>query len=75
MDKVWVATWDVRNSDSGCEVFSTKEKAVNAVLEWADFMEEEGVTLDEARRSLEEDFSLGFDDRECWYSIDGHEVQ
>lgn len=76
MDKVWVASWDVRNSGTGREVFSTKEKAINAVMEWSDWaVEEEGDSPASARNTLETTLFLGFDDREVWYNIEECEVQ
>lgn len=78
MDKVWVASWDVRNSGTGREVFSTKEKAVEAVMDWTEWLRGPdagiaGMLEADYRAGLEDSLFLEF--RECWYNIEECEVQ
>lgn len=74
---VWLAMWDVRNAGTGVEVFATQEFAVEAAIEYAEEMsllEEGQMTASDARRQLLSSNSLIFEDAECYYRIEEHEV-
>jgi hypothetical protein len=74
---VWIATWDVRNAESGMEVFVSKELAIDAAVDYADEMSLIGPdTLTEvaAREQLAETGSIVFESEECYYGVEEHEV-
>ena len=74
---VWIATWEVRNSGSGLEVFASKVLAVDAATGYADEMSllgPESLTEEAARAELVETGSIEFESEECYYSIEEHEV-
>lgn len=75
--KVWVATWDVGATETGLEVFASKSLAVDAAIEYAQEMsllEDEELSVDEARQQLTAAGELNFFDRQCSYCVCEHEV-
>lgn len=75
---VWIATWDVRNFESGVEVFASQPLAVDAAIGYADEMSLFGpdtMTEEEAREQLLETGSIEFESAQCYYGIEEHEVQ
>lgn len=75
--KVWVATWDIKGTETGLEVFAAKSLAVEAAIEYAQEMsllEDEGLSDNEARRRLRSAGELNFYDRQCCYRVCEHDV-
>lgn len=75
--KVWVATWDVGGTEIGFEVFADKGLAVEAAIDYAlemSLLEDEELSIDDARDRLLSTGDLNFDDRQCYYCVSEHEV-
>lgn len=75
--KVWVATWDVEGMETGLEVFSDESLAVEAAIGYAlemSLLDDEGLTVNDARRMLQSAGELNFYDRQCCYAVCEHAV-
>lgn len=75
--KVWIAAWDVEGVERGIEVFAEKNLAVEAAIGYAQEMsllEDESLSIKEARRRLRWTGELNFYDIQCCYCVCEHDV-
>jgi hypothetical protein len=75
--KVWVATWDIEGIETGFEVFAEESLAVEAAIGYAQEMsllEDERLSIDDARQMLRAAGELNFFDRQCCYGVCEHDV-
>lgn len=75
--KVWVATWDIEGTEIGFEVFAEQSLAVEAAIGYAQEMsllDDERLSIVEARRMLRSEGKLNFYDRQCCYGVCEHDV-
>jgi hypothetical protein len=75
--KVWIATWDIEGTENGLEVFADESLAVEAAIGYAQEMsllDDEGLTINDARQILRSEGELNFYDRQCCYGVCEHEV-
>jgi hypothetical protein len=75
--KVWVATWDIGGTETGFEIFSERSLAVEAAVGYAQEMsllEDESLSVDEARQMLMSAGELNFYERQCCYCVCEYDV-
>jgi hypothetical protein len=75
--EVWIAAWSVRNQEPGCEVFATRDLAVNAAIGYAlemDLLRRFEVSEAAARHALLDSGALLFPDAGCYYEVTCQEV-
>lgn len=75
--KVWIAAWEVEGTERGVEIFAERNLAVEAAIGYAQelsLLEDEGLSIEQARRRLRGTGELNFYDRQCCYSDCEHEV-